>query len=742
MQEEKLKELLDSLTLKEKIGQLIQLSGDFYSEDEALKVGPAGKLGISPEMVDLSGSVLNVIGAEKTKQIQESYLKKSRHKIPLLFMADIIYGYKTVYPIPLGMGAAWDPGLVKESYEAISDEAKASGLHVTFSPMVDLVRDARWGRCLESPGEDPVLNSRYAKAMVEGFQKNLSENEGIASCVKHFAAYGAAEAGREYNTVDMSERRLREEYLPSYKAAVDAGCEMVMTSFNTVDGIPATANQWLMDDVLRKEWGFDGVIITDYAAIAELIAHGVAADEKEASLLAMNAGVDIDMKTACYSEQLQPLVEEGKISEKKIDEAVWRILKLKNKLGLFENPFRGASPQKEAEEFSNPTHHALARKLTEESMVLLKNEDKILPLVPNDKKVALIGPYADSKSLIGLWAVHADESNNKTIQEVMAETLDKEHFRCAKGCDILEDLSPLGDFGFLFAGAPESDEEKRARLAAEHQEAMETADWADVIVLALGEHVLQSGEAGSRTNLRLPEHQQKLLEEMKSLGKPIVLLLVNGRPLVLSETEPFADAIVEMWFPGSEGAAAVCNILFGKANPSGRLTMGFPETEGQLPLYYRALNTGRPLATSTHSSRFMSRYTDCSNDPKYPFGYGLSYHTSVLSNLKLSTDRMKKDSCITVTVTIENTGDVSGCDVVQLYTRDFVGSVARPILELKDFCRVVTEPGEKKQISFVITEEMLRFYTKNMTFASEPGRFGVYVGLNSVDVLKAEFELI
>ncbi len=742
MREEQLRELLDSLTLKEKIGQLIQLSGDFYTDDEALKVGPAGKLGIDPEMIGLSGSVLNVIGAEKTKKIQESYLNKSRHKIPLLFMADIIYGYKTVYPIPLGMGAAWDPELVKECYKAISDEAKASGLHVTFSPMVDIVRDARWGRCLESPGEDPLINSQYAKAMVEGFRKNLSASEGIASCVKHFAAYGAAEAGREYNTVDMSERKLREEYLPPYKAAVDAGCEMVMTSFNTVDGIPATANQWLMEDVLRKEWGFDGVLITDYAAIAELIAHGVAADEKEASLLAMNAGVDIDMKTACYSEQLQPLVEEGKLSEKKIDEAVWRVLKLKNRLGLFEDPYRSASAAKEQEEFSDPKHAELARKLTGESMVLLKNEDHLLPLKANDKKIALIGPYADSKSIIGLWAVHADESKNKTIAEAMAETLDEQHFRWAKGCDVLEDLSPLGDFGFMFADTSESEEEKQRRMEREYKDAMETAAWADVIVLALGEHVLQSGEAGSRTDLRLPDHQQKLLEEIKAVGKPVVLLLVNGRPLVLSDAEPYADAILEMWFPGSEGAHAACDILFGRVNPSGRLTMGFPETEGQLPLYYRALNTGRPLATSTHSSRFMSRYIDCSNDPKYPFGYGLSYHTAELSDLKLSSERMDAAGTITVSVNIENTGSMAGTDTVQLYIRDFVGSVARPVKELKAYERVTTAPGEKKQVTFEITEEMLRFYTKDMTFASEPGRFGVYVGLNSAEVLSSEFELV
>lgn len=740
MTEEKLKELLNSLSLKEKIGQLIQLSGDFYTDDEAMKVGPQQKLGIDQETVDLSGSVLNVSGAEKVRKIQETYLKKSRHKIPLLFMCDVVYGYKTVYPIPLGIGASWNPELVQKCYAATAKEAKAAGVHVTFSPMVDLVRDARWGRCLESTGEDAWLNSQYADAMVRGFQGEMNEKEGIASCVKHFAAYGAVEAGRDYNTVDMSERRLRQEYLPSYKAAVDAGCELVMTSFNTVDEIPATANEWLMDEVLRKEWGFDGVLITDYAAIQELIAHGVAEDEKEASYLAMRAGVDIDMKTACYAKQLEPLVEEGRISEEKIDQAVWRILKLKNKLGLFEDPFRGASKKEEEKLFCCEEHRKLARSLAQESLVLLKNESELLPLVPNTQKVALIGPYAESKSLIGLWAVHADENDSVTLKEAFEEVLDEKYFRCEKGCEILEDNSELGEFGMLTQSVAEDKEAKEKQAAIEKAKAVEAAEWADVVVLALGEHTMQSGEAGSRTKLRLLEIQKELLETVALAGKPIVLLLCNGRPLVLNDIEEKASAIFELWFPGTEGAHAAADLLFGKVNPSGRLTMSFPQTEGQIPVYYNGFNTGRPIETSTHSGRFMSKYLDCSNYPKYVFGYGLSYHTSEYTNLKCSKEVFHEGEQITVSVDVENTGKVKGTETVQLYIRDLTGSVVRPVKELKGFQKVTLVPGEKQTVSFEIMEEMLKFYTKDMEYKAEPGKFKVFVGKNSMDTLEGTFE--
>lgn len=738
MTEERLKELLQSLTLREKIGQLIQLSGDFFTEDEAMKVGPQKKLGICEDMIGLCGSVLNVAGAEKVKRIQRAYLEKSRHKIPLLFMGDVVYGYKTVYPIPLGIGATWEPELIREDYHLAAEEAKAAGVHVTFSPMVDLVRDARWGRCLESPGEDPWLNSRFAEAMVEGFQgKAVDEKQGIAACVKHFAAYGAPEGGREYNTVDISRRRLLEEYLPAYRAAVDAGCELVMTSFNTVEEIPATANRWLMDEVLRKEWGFDGVLITDYAAIQELIAHGVAQDEREAALLAMEAGVDIDMKTACYANELQGLVEEGRLFEEQIDEAVLRVLRLKNKLGLFEDPYRGADAEEEKRLFCCDANREAARRTAEEALVLLKNENHTLPL-KKEQRVALIGPYGDCRELIGLWAVHADTSDVPTLKEAMEELLGEGKLLWAKGCEILEDTADLGEFGTARKqnenGSAKSPEEAWAH-------ALRIAGEADVVVMALGEDARQSGEGGSRTELCIPDSQQKLLEEIYALKKPVVVVLFGGRPLALEQTERCADAMLEAWFTGTEGAHAIVNVLYGRKNPSGRLSMSFPRRVGQVPLYYNAFQTGRPAGLSGHSGRFTSRYLDCPNEPLYPFGYGLSYHESVYRNLTLDGTVLKKGGTLEVSVEVENTSEIDGTEIVQMYIRDVTGSVVRPVKELKGFRKVNLRAGEKKRISFQITEELLRFYTRDMRFEAEPGRFVVMVGKNSAQTESAEFVL-
>jgi beta-glucosidase len=732
----RLKELLHSLTLKEKIYQLVQLSGDFYNAG-SMAVGPQQKLGITQEVVDNAGSILNVLGAEKVKKIQDDYLAKSRHKIPLLFMADIIYGYRTIYPIPLGLGCTWNPDLVKQLSEKTAEESSAAGAHVTFAPMVDLVRDARWGRCLESTGEDTYLNSLYAKAMVEGFQGDFSKGKSIASCVKHFAGYGAAEAGREYNTVDMSERRLRQDYLPAYKAAVDAGCEMVMTSFNTIDEIPATANKWLMKDILRDEWGFDGVIITDYAAIQELIAHGVAGDDREATKLAIEATVDIDMKTPCYSNQLEPLIKEGEISEQLIDEAVWRILKLKNKLGLFEDPYRGASEEREQQLLCSNENRALARETAAKAAVLLKNDNGILPIHPNKKKVALIGPYGDSQDLIGLWAVHGKREDVVTLKTALEEKLDQDHLLYAKGCETLDDYSFLGEFGTMInkRSVTITDEEREAEL----QHAVEVARQSDVVILALGEHMMQSGEAGSRTNLTLPDVQLELLEKIKECNKPIILVLFNGRPLVLTDVEPKVDAILEAWFPGTEGGHALADILLGEVNPTGKLTMSFPYAVGQIPIYYNEFNTGRPAKTSTHSSRFVSKFLDCPNDPLYPFGYGLSYTTFEYSNLQLDKDTFADEETINVSVDVVNTGERTGEETVQLYVRDLVGSVVRPVKELKDFAKVTLAPGERKTVTFVIDKEKLEFFTRDMSYQAEPGEFLVFAGKNSVEVLESEF---
>lgn len=733
-----LKKIFSDLTLKEKIGQLIQLSGDFYNTEQ-LAVGPQQKLGISQDIVDNAGSVLNVTGAKNVIRIQKEYLEKSRHKIPLLFMADIVYGYRTVFPIPLALGCSWNPDMVTELNKYTSKEAVAAGAHVTYAPMVDLVRDARWGRCMESTGEDVFLNSCFSKAMVKGFQDGLEEGRGIASCVKHFAAYGAVESGRDYNTVDMSERRLRQEYLPAYKAAVDAGCEMVMTSFNTIDQIPATANEWLMNDVLRKEWGFDGVIITDYAAIQELIAHGIAEDEKEASKLSLNATVDIDMKTGCYANQLEPLLSNAEISEKQIDNAVWRILKLKNKLGLFEDSYRMADIKKEEELFCCEEHRNAAREAVSKSIVLLKNYNNILPL-SRDKKVSLIGPYGESKDLLGLWAVHANKEECINLKDAFSEVIGEDNLIISKGCDMLDDYSFLGEFGAMLSIPSEglSKEEKDDLLI----EAKKAAEKSDVVIMALGEHVMQSGEAGSRTDITLPEGQVKLLKEIKKCGKPIIVLLFNGRPLALSNILDYSDAIIECWFPGTEGAHGIVDVIYGKYNPSGRLSMSIPWNVGQVPIYYNYFSTGRPSGKSAHTGRFVSKYLDSPNSPLYPFGYGLSYSDTKYDDLRLSSNVINNDSEIEVSIKVKNLGEVEVEETVQLYINDCLGSVVRPVKELKDFKKVILQPKEEKCVTFIINEKMLRFYTKSMEFKSEPGKFKVYVGKNSDDVIEGNFELI
>lgn len=737
MTEQQLRELMSQMTLQEKVGQLVQLAGDCFGS-AAATVGPQQMLGITQETVDTCGSVLNVLGAENVHRIQDQYLQRSRLKIPLLFMADIIYGYQTVYPIPLGLGSTWNPDLIREDYKLIAEEASADGDMVTFSPPVDIVRDARWGRCMEMIGEDPYLTSCFSKAMVEGFQNNWEPGESVASCVKHFAGYGAPEAGREYNTVDMSERRFRQDYLPGYKAAVDAGCELVMTSFNTVDEIPATANKWLMDDVLRKEWGFDGVIITDYAAIRELVAHGVAEDDYEASKLAINATVDIDMKTSCYAKQLEPLVKNGEISEKQIDQACWRILKLKNKLGLFEDPYYGCSVERRKAVTCTEEKLAAARTTCNQSLVLLKNEG-ILPLKKQGQKIALIGPYADNPNIIGMWAIHADRSHSITFKAALEEVLGQDSFAWATGCDMIDDYSTLGAFGNIpsLAGTQMSAEE----IVKEEQKALAIAENADIVLMALGEHMLQSGEGGARTDITLPAPQKELLKKIRRLGKKIVLVLFNGRPLALTDILEDCDAILEAWFPGTAGGRSICDVLFGDYNPSARLTVSFPYHVGQEPLYYSQFNTGRPAKGSSHSSRFTSRYLDCPNEALFPFGFGLSYHTAEYRNLTLDKQHFTPGEKILASVEVKNTGSVAGTETVQLYIRDLVGSVVRPVLELKGFQRIPLEPGECQTVTFGITEEMLRFYTRDMTFSSEPGKFELYIGPNSRELLKETFSL-
>lgn len=739
MQEAKLKEVLDSLTWTEKVGQLVQLSGDFFHSEE-LAVGPKKKLGITQETINVVGSVLNVTGAETTRTIQEKYLKNSRHKIPLLFMADIIYGYRTIFPIPLGLGATWNPELIEEAYEVIAKESRSAGAHVTYAPMVDLVRDARWGRCLESTGEDPQLNADFAKAMVRGLQQEQGENfDGIASCVKHFAAYGAGEAGREYNTVDMSERRLRQDYLSGYKSAVDAGVKLVMTSFNTYDGMPATGNEFLLKEILREEWGFDGVIISDYAAVQELIAHGVAKDERDATLLAMKATNDIDMKTGCYANELEPLVKEGAIDPELVNDAVWRVLKLKNDLGLFEDPYRGSTVEQEEATLLTEANRNLSRKVAQESLVLLQNKDELLPLKQNEDKILLVGPYGDEQDLIGLWAVHGKSSDVISIKAALERELNKEQFSFEQGCDLLEDYEFLGEFGATkeqIHSLGMSDSEKKAAL----EKALEAGKDVDVIIYAMGEHTMQSGEAGSRTDITLPAIQKEFIEQMVSLGKKNILISISGRPLVFSKEVKQMDAIIQAWFPGTEGGNAIVDILFGKVNPSGRLSMSFPENVGQLPMSYNEFKTGRPLNSSTHRGRFVTKYLDSPNTPLFPFGFGLGYGQVDYGDVTLSSKQMT--DTLTVKIQLKNTSDYDQIETVQLYIQDVTGSVVRPVKELKKYKKIKLSPDEEKIVEFTLQRNDLYYYMKDMTFGTEAGEFIVFVGRNANDTQEAQFELI
>lgn len=717
-EQRRLEELLQKMTLDEKIAQLQQLAAPFYedAEDEGLITGPMESLGITADTVKNAGSVLGVAGAEKVISVQRAHMENNRHGIPLLFMADIVHGFKTIFPIPLAMGCSWDLELAERSAEIAAKEAAVSGLHVTFAPMADLVRDPRWGRVMESTGEDPYLNALFARAMVRGFQgKDLKNDpDRVASCVKHFAAYGLSEGGREYNTVDLSERQLREYYLPAYKAAIDEGAEMVMTSFNTVEGIPASGNVKLMRDLLRGEWGFDGVVISDWAAIRELIAHGVAEDDREAALKAIHAGVDIDMMTSAYVLELARLVEDGLVPESLIDEAVMRILQLKEKLGLFDNPLRGADPEAESKVVYCKEHLEAAKELAVKSSVLLKNEG-ILPL-KQGQRIALIGPFAQSGDILGNWSWTGSRETAIQLGSAMAE-LGGSGLVVAEGCGI-HDIT-------------------------EHQleEAVKAAGEAEVIILALGEASEMSGEAASRTNIKLPDAQLKLVQAMKRLGKPMVAVLFNGRPLDLHGIYEEADAVLEAWFPGSAGGPAIADLLYGVANPSGRLTMSFPYTVGQIPVYYNHFNTGRPKPAEDSQEKYVSHYLDSPNAPLFPFGYGLSYTDYSYGELTLSSETLKPGQTLEAKVRVSNDGGMAGTETVQLYIRDVSGEVVRPMKELKDFRQVTLAPGESTEVAFEITEAQLRYHHSDLSFASDAGKFELYVGGNSRDTLQAAFRL-
>lgn len=712
MESVKLKELVNEMTIEEKIGQMIQISADFYNTKENEITGPMNDMHLTTEKMTTVGSVLGISGAEQVKTIQQSHLESNRLGIPLLFMADIVHGYRTIFPIPLGLASSWDPKLVEQTASIAAKESSVSGLHVTFSPMVDLVRDARWGRVMESTGEDAYLNQQMARAFVRGYQgTSLKEDmTKMAACVKHFAAYGAPIAGREYNTVNMSERQLRENYLPAYKAAIDEGSRLVMTAFNTVDGIPATGNSWLMDEILRKEMGFDGVLISDWGAIGELIAHGVAENLKDAGTLAFEAGVDIEMMSAAYSSELHGLIESGSLDEQKLDQAVLRILELKNDLGLFENPYRGADAQKEEQEVFSQENREVARISAEQSMVLLKNEN-ILPL-KKEMKVALIGPTSQTNDLLGSWSWKGSTSETRSLYEGMLDHVSSDQLVLLEEADILNH------------GA----DEKLADI--------------DVVVLALGETSEMSGEAASRTSITLPGNQIELVKAVRKLDKPVVATLFNGRPLDLSDIVDDVDGLVEAWFPGTEGGTALANVLFGEANPSGKLTMSFPRNIGQVPIYYNQDKTGRPMNEENKAEKYLSKYLDVENSPLFPFGFGLNYTTFSYSALNLSHTIFTKEDSVTVSVIVKNEGAISGSEIVQLYIQDEVGKVVRPVKELKGFEKITLEPQEEQVVNFAVTVKELGYVHPDLTYATDSGTFKIMVGTDSENVQSETIRLM
>lgn len=729
MNKDQLTDLLHQMTLTEKIDQLVMLDNSFFQKDAAI-TGPQVKLGISEDVIRNIGSAYNVIGADKVRKLQDEHMKNSRLHIPLLFCGDVIYGLKTVMPIPLGYSCSWDPETIEKGMSIVADEASASGIHTVFSPMLDLSRDPRWGRVMEGLGEDPYLASQIAASEIKGLQGNLDSHH-VASCIKHFAAYGAAEGGRDYNSVDMSERKLRQEYLKPYQSAVQAGAKMVMPSFNTINGIPSTANKWLLKKVLEEEWGFHGVKVSDYAAIQELVYHGYAEDAYDAAEKAIHCGVNFDMKTSVYANYLQKDVEDGRVKEEEIDEAVMQILNIKNELGLFEDPYRQASVKEETARQYTEESRRTVKKLADESVVLLENHD-VLPLNKN-QKIALIGPMADSKGTLGMWAFNTDASRNRTLREELTERVGQENVKYAWGCDFVDSMDALGDIGkFFHPEAPRN-------LIEEKQKALEAADASDVIVFTMGEHAMQSGEASSRTDLSLPSCQMSLLHEFKKMRKPVVVLIYSGRPLLLQEAADNSDALLQVYWPGSEGASAVADVLTGKINPSGKLTMSMPRSMGQIPVYYSQLKTGRPLQGSGHTGKFVSKYLDCPNSPLYCFGYGLSYTDFTISQLSLDNPYMNKTEPLHAVIHIKNIGNCKGDTIVQLYIHDEAGTIARPVKELIDFKSITLEAGEEKDITFGISEEKLRYYDANMDYITEPGKFMLYAGLNSEECIETEF---
>ena len=718
--DQKVNALLKKMTIEEKIGQLNQYTGD-NSATGPITINPNKQAEIKAGLI---GSMLNVVGTKYTRQYQELAMQ-SRLKIPLLFGQDVIHGYKTTFPIPLAEAASWDLPAIELAARVAATEASANGIHWTFAPMVDIGRDPRWGRVMEGAGEDTYLGSKIAYARVKGFQGNkLGDLNSVMACVKHFAAYGAAVGGRDYNSVDMSERMLFETYLPPFKAALDAGAATFMNSFNDINGIPATGNAHLQRDILKGKWNFQGFVVSDWGSIGEMVAHGYSKDLKAAALSAITAGSDMDMESNAYRYNLAELVKEGKVSIDLIDDAVKRILRKKYELGLFENPYKYSDDKRAEKALNNPENRKAALEVAEKSIVLLKNENQTLPLSKSLKTIAFIGPMVkEYKANMGFWSVELPDvdydkwvvSQWDGLQNKVGKTT---KLLYAKGCEV------DGDNKDGFA------------------EAVATAKQADVVILSIGERRDMSGEAKSRSDLHLPGVQEDLVKAIQATGKPVVVLVNAGRPLIFNWTADNVPAIVYTWWLGTEAGNAIANVLFGDYNPSGKLPMTFPREVGQVPIYYNHFSTGRP-APNENATGYVSSYIDLKNSPKFPFGYGLSYTKFNYSDLKLSSAKIKSNETIKISFQLSNVGKVAGEEVVQLYLQDKFGSVVRPVLELKDFQKVKLNAGESKTIEFTIDKEKLSFYNNKIEWVAEPGDFEVMIGASSADIkLKANFELV
>ncbi len=721
-------DLMGKMTIREKLGQLNLPSGGDLVTGSVM----------NSELSDMIrkeeiGGFFNVKGIKKIYDLQRLAVEETRLKIPLIVGADVIHGYETIFPIPLALSCSWDTLAIQRMARISAIEASADGICWTFSPMVDICRDARWGRIAEGSGEDPYLGSLLAKAYVHGYQgDSMQGKDEILSCVKHFALYGASEAGKDYNTVDMSHLRMYNEYFAPYRAAVEAGVGSVMSSFDIVDGIPATANKWLLTDVLRDEWGFQGLLVTDYNSIAEMSIHGVA-PLKEASVRALQAGTDMDMVSCGFLNTLEESLKEGKVTEAQIDAACRRVLEAKYKLGLFADPYKYCDTLRAEKELYTPEHRAVAREVAAETFVLLKNENHLLPLEEKGK-IALIGPMADARNnMCGMWSMTCTPSRHGTLLEGIRSAVgDKAEILYAKGSNVYYDAE-------MEKGAVGIRPLERGNDQQLLAEALRTAARADVIVAAVGECAEMSGESPSRTNLEIPDAQQDLLKALVKTGKPVVLLLFTGRPLILNWESEHIPSILNVWFGGSETGDAVADVLFGKAVPCGKLTTTFPRSVGQLPLFYNHLNTGRPDPDNRVFNRYASNYLDEGNEPLYPFGYGLSYTDFVYGDLQLSSETLPKNGNLTASVTVTNKGNHDGYETVQIYLRDIYAEVARPVKELKGFDRIFLKKGESREVKFVLTEDDLKFYNSGLQYIYEPGEFDVMIGTNSRDVQTKRF---